>query len=195
MNARRPRKVLLPALLVLLAVAVAPRTASAQAVHWTKADLLREFFSRCDRVTYEKLSLTPAQRRSVKKHLGYTVRTDWTVYYGLKNHEVQGYAIIDDEMGQHRPITFGVLIDPEGRAQRLEVMVYREAHGDEIREGRFRKQFEGKTPDDPVRHGADIVAISGATISSKAMAKGVRRALAVFRTLVLEPDLDLAERR
>ena len=45
-----------------------------------------------------------------------------------------------------------------------------------MRDARFRRQFVGKTGRDPLRLNRDIDAVSGATISSGAMAVGVRRA-------------------
>jgi len=85
--------------------------------------------------------------------------------------------VIDDEKGQHQPITFGIKLDATGRVQRTEVMVYREGYGEEIREARFKKQYRGKGPGDGLRFGSDIVAISGATISSRSMTVAVARAV------------------
>jgi hypothetical protein len=82
-------------------------------------------------------------------------------------------------MGQHLPITFGVKISPTGQVERVEVMVYRESFGGEVRDARFREQFVGKGERSPIRSGDDIIAISGATLSSKAVALGVRRAIAL----------------
>jgi len=94
--------------------------------------------------------------------------------------QVDGYAFIDDEIGQHEPITFAVRLSAAGVVDRQEVLVYREAFGDEIRDPRFRKQFVGKRPSDACRLGVDIDAVSGATISSESMARGVKRALVLF---------------
>ena len=47
---------------------------------------------------------------------------------------------------------------------------------------RWLGQFKGKTPAQPPRVGADIVSITGATLTSRAVAGGVRRALAIYAT-------------
>jgi hypothetical protein len=57
-----------------------------------------------------------------------------------------------------------------------------------VRDPRFRQQFVGKSAADPLRPGEEIVAVSGATISSRAMAVGVRRALILLDELVLAPQ-------
>jgi hypothetical protein len=98
---------------------------------------------------------------------------------------VDGYAILDEEPGQHLPIGFAVKFSPAGVVLRQEIMVYRERYGDEVRDERFRRQFVGKTARDGLRPGEDIMAVSGATISSRAMAVGVRRALLLLSELVL----------
>lgn len=171
----------------LVAVLLLAGTARAQAVYWDKASLLKDFFANSERVTFKKLTPTAEQRAAIEGRLGAKAPTALTVYYGQTGTHVDGFAIIDQEMGQHEPITFGVLIDPSGAMQRLEVLVYREAYGDAVREDRFRRQFKGKRSTDSVRHGADIVAVSGATISSKAMANGARRALILVDELVVKP--------
>jgi len=61
--------------------------------------------------------------------------------------------------------------------QDVQVMVYREPHGAEIRERRFRAQFSGKHLGQPLVVGKDIDAISGATISSHSAAYAVRKGL------------------
>lgn len=172
--------------LVVCVVGATPQAASAQGVYFTRTSVLKSFFSTSERVTFKRFTLTDADVERVRHRLGYTpTRRTWTLYYGTTGGRVDGLAIIDEEMGQHEPITFATLIDPQGRMKRLEIMVYREGHGDEVRQGRFRRQFVGRTSDSPVRHGADIVAVSGATISSKAMAIGARRALILVHDLVL----------
>lgn len=175
---------------VAFVLAALASDARAQAVYWDKASLLKDFFASSQRVTFKKIPVDATTRAAVEARLGTRVPQELTVYYGTTNGHVDGIAVIDQEMGQHEPITFGVLIGTDGVMKRLEVMVYREAYGDEVREARFRRQFEGRRATDPVRHGADIVAVSGATISSKAMANGARRALVLVDELVLERGID-----
>jgi hypothetical protein len=183
----------LTAAVILMALAVpllCASPASAQAVYWDKASILKDFFASSERVSYKRFTLTESQRAAAASRLGTEAPATYTVYYGTTRGHVDGFAVIDEEPGQHLPITFGVLIGTDGAVKRLEIMVYREAYGDEVREARFRRQFAGKTAGDPVRHGQDVVAVSGATISSKAMATGTRRALALVDLLVLKPGFE-----
>ncbi|MBI5610934.1 MAG: FMN-binding protein [Deltaproteobacteria bacterium] len=178
---------LLTAVVCLLASGAAG-DAHAEA-YWDKPTLLKDFFAKSERVTFAKLTLTAAQQQALRKRLGYDVSPQWTVYYGKTGARIDGVAILDNELGQHQPITFGVLIGPDGTLQRIEVMVYREAYGAEVQQARFRSQFVGKTAADPLRHGTDIVAIAGATISSRSMANGARRAMALADEVLFKPGL------
>jgi hypothetical protein len=88
-----------------------------------------------------------------------------------------GYVFLLDVLGQSQPISFAVAVKPEGTLQDIQVMVYREPHGDEVRERRFRAQFAGKKRGDPLVVGKDVDAITGATISSNSAAYAARKAL------------------
>ena len=95
----------------------------------------------------------------------------------------QGYVFLLDVIGQSLPITFAVGVKADGTVQDVQLMVYRETHGNEIRERRFRAQFSGKTLQQPLVVGKDVDAISGATISSHSAAYAVRKGLALAELL------------
>ncbi len=179
--------------LFMLWVLAGPVDVRAQATYFTPRALLAEFFPKSQLVTYQKFELSAAQRSRVEGLLGYSLKkTSYTLYIAKTGEHVDGYAILDEENGQHLPISFAVKLSPSGAVERQEVMVYRERYGDEVRDPRFRQQFVGKTANDPLRPGEEVIAVSGATISSRAMALGVRRTLVLFDELVLRPARDAA---
>ncbi len=169
-----------PALLATFAVAIAlPASAVAEGAYWTTPALLKDFFKASKKVGYVKLR-TAEHADALRARLGYVPsKAEYVVFVARTGARVDGYAVIDDEQGQHEPITFGVKLDAEGRVERTEVMVYREGYGHEIREDRFRAQFVGRSPDQPLRFQHEVDAISGATISSKSAILAVQRALAI----------------
>lgn len=172
--------------LAALALLFAPLTTEAAGTYFTTAQVLREFFPKSERVTFKKLALTPSQVTSLTARLGYKPpKPEYVVFIALTGTKVDGYAVIDDERGQHEPITFAVKLSPAGVVERQEIMVYRESYGEEIADARFRRQFVGKSAKDPIRAGVDIDAVTGATISSRSIAIGVRRAVALVQELVL----------
>ena len=165
------------------------RPAAAQTTYFTARAVLADFFPKSQAVTFQRFELTAEQRAQLAQRLGYELQKPaYTVYIAKTGDTIDGYAVLDDEPGQHLPITFAVKLSPQGLVQRQEIMVYRERFGDEIRDPRFRQQFVGKNAADALRPGEEIIAVSGATISSRAMAIGVRRALVLVDELVLSPQ-------
>jgi Na+-translocating ferredoxin:NAD+ oxidoreductase subunit G len=168
-----------------LALSATARPAHADQVYRTTADLLGDFFRTSEKVTYKKVELGDAELQRVARRLGYTpAHSSYMFYIATTAGHVDGYAIIDDEKGEHLPITFAVKLSPAGKVARQEIVVYREARGDEVRNERFRAQFVGKGANDPIDTNSDIIVVSGATISSRAMAVGVKRAVVLFDELV-----------
>ncbi len=153
-----------------------PQVACAQQF-WEPAALLSDMFPGSDTVTPLTLTLDEDAKVDGKMRLGMKLKDSYTVYRAYTGDHLDGYVVIDEQIGQHEPITFAVQIDPAGTVIRQEVLVYREKYGSEVRDARFRKQFVGKTATDPLKVGSDVRIISGATYSSKAMAVGVKRAL------------------
>lgn len=132
-----------------------------------------------------RLHLTDADRAALRARLGRPVpKADYDFVEVCEGGVVVGYVLVDEQKGQHEPITFAVVLSPEAVVLRQEVVVYRERYGHEVTDPRFRAQFVGKTAADPLRPGRDVEVVSGATISSVAMATGVKRAAALAAVLV-----------
>ncbi|NUN12428.1 MAG: FMN-binding protein [Myxococcales bacterium] len=187
----RYTQLLLPFVCLMLTICVVltfSGTASAQTVFWTKEAILKDFFRSSTNVEVKILKIDSNKRKALAERLGYDPPKDVRVFYGTRDGKIDGFAIIDNELGQHMPITFAVLVDKDGVIQRTEVMVYRESHGSEVQDQRFRNQFCGKSSKNLIRTGRDIDAVSGATISSSSLAKGVKRAVILIDELILRPN-------
>jgi len=100
-----------------------------------------------------------------------------------RDGEPLGYAIVAEEIGKSRPITFLVGTDPDRRVRGVEVLAYRESRGGEVRRERFLRQYRSKSAADPIRTGRDILNVAGATLSVNAMNRGVKRALLILDLL------------
>jgi Na+-translocating ferredoxin:NAD+ oxidoreductase RnfG subunit len=94
-----------------------------------------------------------------------------------------GRFYVDAVIGKQEYITYSTAVDASGRVLRVEVLDYRETHGWEIRNERWRAQFAGKTAADPVAVSRDIANVSGATLSCRHVTDGVRRLLALDAVL------------
>ena len=129
------------------------------------------------------LELSPAEVAELSRILERKVEVVSYPYLEVRpegdRKPILGAVFLVDVIGQSLPITFAVGVKQDGTLQDIQVVVYREPHGDEIRERRFRAQFAGKKLQDPLVVGKDIDAISGATISSASAAYAARKGLAL----------------
>jgi FMN-binding domain len=85
-------------------------------------------------------------------------------------------AWILDEIGKERPITTGVILD-QGHIEQLQVLVFRESRGSEVRYPFFTDQFRGAHLDGDEGLDRPIDGISGATLSVGAVTRLARLAL------------------
>ncbi len=110
----------------------------------------------------------------------------YVTYQVRRNGERLGVAVIVEEIGKHRPITFIVGIKPDGKVKDVALMVYREAYGGEVRERRFMRQYHDKDLTAPLLPYRDIVNIAGATLSVQSIGRGVKKAIALRQLLPLD---------
>ena len=128
-----------------------------------------------------EVQLNPDQRKAIEKTSGVKVRAPklevWKVEGG-------GWFFVDEVIGKHEFITYALGLNADGSVKQIEVMDYRENYGGEVRRPEWRGQFAGK------KHGAkfqlddDIKSISGATMSCRHIAEGVKRLLATYELVL-----------
>lgn len=154
-------------------------------VYFTNEEALNIAFPEADRIEERTVIIREEQKEriqslaKVEKNSG-----TFTYYEGIKENETIGYAVITNASGKFSYITFMVVVDPKGRIEMVEVLVYWELYGAEIRQNRFLQQFRGKTINDPLRLNSDIDAVTGATISSRAMTNGIKEILAYLCVVI-----------
>lgn len=96
-----------------------------------------------------------------------------------------GWLVIDEVVGKHEMITYAVALNPNGSISGIEILEYVESYGYEVAEPQWRKQFIGKTVNDPIKLNQDIQNIGGATLSCKHITDGVKR-ISVLYDLALK---------
>ena len=104
---------------------------------------------------------------------------DPRVWRAMAGEKQLGTFYADAVIGKQEYIGYALAVDAAGRVLRLDVLEYRETHGWEIRNERWRAQFVGKSAADAVEVSRDIANISGATLSCRHVTDGVRRLLAL----------------
>lgn len=155
-------------------------------VYLTEEQALKILFPKAQKVLAEELRLTPEQKTRIEQRIGWKFpETSFRAFKAESNGKVEGYAVIQETIGKHRPITYIVGITPEGKVFNVEVLVYRESKGSEVRRKRFNAQYEGKTVQDPIRINKDIINVTGATMSVRSLSAGVKRALVLAEEFYL----------
>lgn len=166
-------------------LSTAAPAARAQEVLLTREQALQELFPEGVRTVDESRPLSGEVRRLLERQLGRRIAEDTVdvirVFDGAG--APRGYAVITEEIGKYRPITFMVGVGPDFRVRDVAVMVYRESRGGDVKRRRFLSQYRGKRATDPIDVGRDIINISGATISVRSLNAGVKRVLAELTAL------------
>lgn len=121
-----------------------------------------------------------ARLAAVARPLGARDPRAWRAMAGRRS---LGTFYADAVIGKQEYIGFALALDSAGRVLRVDVLDYRETHGWEVRNERWRAQFNGKSVADPVELNRDIANISGATLSCRHVSEGVRRLLALHALL------------
>ena len=157
-------------------------------IYFTEEEAAKVMFPESENIRKETLPLTPKQKSMIEQAIGWKFpETSFDVYIGETKGNIDGYAIVQNTIGKHRPITYMVAVDSEGEVINFEVLVYREGRGNEIARKRFNYQYEGKTAQDPVRINRDIINITGATMSVRSASAGVKRVLVLVNEFYLKP--------
>src|SRR5437870_1446757 len=158
-------------------------------VYLTEEQALKILFPKAQKIQNEELRLTAEQKARIEERIGWKFPEEsFKAFKASTNEKVDGYAVVQETIGKHRPITYIVGITPEGRVFDVEIMVYRESKGGEVRRKRFNSQYEGKTAQDPIRINKDIINVTGATMSVRSVSAGVKRALVLVDEFYLKPD-------
>jgi Na+-translocating ferredoxin:NAD+ oxidoreductase subunit G len=160
---------------------------AAAQVYFTIKQLLSEQYKAASSVSFTRVAVDPGLNATLQNRLGRPLpKNEYVIYVAKRGSEVVGYALFDQERGEHELIDFATFFDPQGKIVRTEVVAYREAYGSEIRRETFRQQFLGRSAKSGFRVGQDIDAISGATLSSESMARALERGAVLVETTVLK---------
>ena len=177
------------ALVCLAVLLVALPAAAQEGVFLTDEEAPRAVFPAADRLTRLDVPMTDALRARIAASLDGRRTSLWEERYPVTRAErdgaTLGHAIVVEEIGKHRPITFVVGIRPDGSVADVAVMAYREAYGGEVRSPRFLGQYQGRATADPMRPYHEIRNVAGATLSVEAASRAVKKAQAVAVALEL----------
>ncbi len=86
---------------------------------------------------------------------------------------LSGFAVLDNVLAKSLPITFLVIFSPNGQIKKVDIIRYREPYGGAVGSRIWLDQFTRKPISDDFMVYKDIDAISGATISTGSVTRGV----------------------
>src|SRR5262245_16169676 len=89
-------------------------------VYLKPSEALKLIFKDSEEVIKEDHPVTPEVAEKAKKLLNYDLpKLSYPFYIGRTSGHVDGYALIDDEVGKVEPITFVTRISPEGKVDQV----------------------------------------------------------------------------
>src|SRR5262249_61218564 len=110
----------------------------------------RAVFPDAERIVRSEVDSTAALRERITAHLSGGQPSLWeeryTVFDVSRGGTALGRALVVEEIGKYRPITFVVGVRPDGSVSYVAGMASREPDGGEGKNGRFLGQDRNKTP-------------------------------------------------
>lgn len=128
--------------------------------------------------------LTDAQAKRVEDLAGSPPSTRVVAYYGAtKDGKAAGTAFFDTHLVRTLPETVMIVVDPQGQIVKTEVLSFDEPP-EFLPKPRWFELFRGRRLDNDLAAGRGLPVVTGATLTSRAVAAAVRRALALHAVLI-----------
>jgi Na+-translocating ferredoxin:NAD+ oxidoreductase RnfG subunit len=170
----------LAALALGLAIAADP---AAGKVFYSQKEALALAFPDADRVETRTELLDDARAREVERLARSELPSRLVRFHtGYRGGQVIGHAVIEQHTVRTQPEAFLVVMTPEGKVRSIRVLAFYEPE-EYLPTPRWLAQFEAHGLDDRLRLEGEIHGIAGATLTSRAVTAGVRRALAFYQVL------------
>lgn len=149
-----------------------------------KDQALHQAFPEAQRIEKIQVFLDPSQVEKIESIAMSELDSKLFIFYtGIKDGETLGYAIIDTHRLRTKTETVMYVISPDGTLAKTEILAFFEPT-DYQPGGKWLDLYSKRRLDDSLRIGRDIPNITGATITSHAFAKSVRRILAIYEIAI-----------
>lgn len=169
---------------ILIAGAILGIALAAQArVYMTQQQALASAFPPGTKVTRQAHFLTPEQFAAARRASGVEFKDRMIVrYVGTNGAGVAGYAYFDTHRVRTLPETVMVVVDAQGKVDKIEILSFDEPPEYQPKE-RWFEQFRGRRLDDDLSLRRKIRPISGASLSGRAIVNASRKVLALHHVL------------
>ncbi|HSS50623.1 MAG TPA: FMN-binding protein, partial [Thermoanaerobaculia bacterium] len=108
-------------------------------------------------------------------------------YHATCDGRGAGTAYFDAHVVRTLPETLMVVVDPQDKVSRVEVLSFAEPE-DYLPPGRWYGQFPGKALNDELALGHSVRGVTGASLTARATTEAVRRVLAIHQALHGTPE-------
>ena len=122
--------------------------------------------------------LTPEQLKAAKKESGIEFTDRMIVRYAAPT----GFAYFDTHRVRTLPETVMVLVTPDGKIGRVEILSFDEPP-EYLPKERWLEQFDGRKLDEDLSMKRKIRPLSGASLSARAITNASRKVLALHRVI------------
>lgn len=145
----------------------------------SQEDALKLAFPGGATVERQSLFLSADERAKAEARSGVDFDDELVVrYVARKGSEVIGFAYFDAHRVRTLPETIMIVVSPDGRITRVEILSFSEPL-DYLPKERWLDQLEGQKLDDELSLSRAIRPISGATLSGRAIVNASRKLLAI----------------
>lgn len=163
----------------VLALLLAPLTAFAQTAR--TQDALKALFPEAERFTPKDVFLTDEMAARLEKLARAKITERMVTFYvATKGAQTVGYAALHTHKVRTKNETLAVGFEPDGRIRRIDVAMFLEPE-EYLPPPRWLAQFSGKTADDRLTLGDDVMVLTGATLSARSISETARWLLQALR--------------
>ena len=165
--------------LLIICLFISCRFISAGEIREIAEGQILEFFGPEVIFSLDKVSIDSGVKSEIEKKARQRFfRDNMYVWKVSQSDTVTGYVFMDNVLGKSMPITFLVIFDTMGTVRATRVVKYREAYGGAVANHSWLNQFINMSAFDIDIKKIDT--ITGATISVKALTRGVKKLTLLF---------------
>ena len=138
--------------------------------------LIREKLGNSVTTEFIKYEIPKVLKKEIESETRQRFYGDFVYIYKIfSDKKLENIAVVDNVLGKSMPITFLVIYDLDGKINSSGIVKYREQYGGGVKSENWNDQFKGKNSKSGYQVGKDISAISGATISTNSITKGIKK--------------------
>lgn len=157
-------------------------------IYYSKKEAMVLAFGEGAKVEMLSLFPTDEEKQRIEKLAKVKLNSSFfTFYVGKKGEQILGYAAIESHTVRSKPETLLIVLNPSGQLNAMHTLAFHEPPEYQPPERWFQQMF-GK-PINDLSFSADIQAISGATISTRAALKSARKVLAIYQVEIEDKKL------